>query len=419
MTNQKSIKDIFVMAMKTFHCITFTHKNIGIDHIGEFHIAFDNQPTRLASIKKLNLDELLFISTCNRVEIWVRTKNEISNEFLGDILSNLYPDFSKNQVSLGIEKAIIHSDLDGVNHAFRLTSSLESLVIGEREILSQFRDAYHFCRDNGFTGDFIRLLYKKTVEVAKQVYTQTDIATRPVSVVNLAYQLFHQNNPSKDSNVLFVGSGKTNQAMIKKMAKVGYKNFSIYNRTFDSANQLANQYGGSAFDLVELNNHKEHVDVLVTCTGSENSLIDSSVIDTFIKSDNKITVIDLAVPADVSKETQQDNRINYIAIEDLKAIATQNLEARKGELEKCESIIFQGLSEFENIHKVRQVEIAMRQVPQEVKEIRKRATEVVYAKEIANLDEQSRETLEKVLSFMEKKYMSAPMRMAKEILLQD
>jgi len=298
---------------------------------------------------------------------------------------------------------------------------LESLVIGEREILSQFRDAYHFCRDLGLTSDFIRLLYKKTVEVAKKVYTDTDISTRPISVVNLAYQLLRNNNPDENSNVLFVGSGKTNQAMIKKLAKVGYQNFSIYNRTLENAEKLANQYQGLAFDLKNLKQHKSDINILVTCTGSEKPIIDKEVLDelTFKNRDEKITVIDLAVPADVSKEIQQDKRIKYIAIENLKEIAAENLEARRGELNKCEAIILDGLTDFGKIYKARQVEIAMRRVPQEVKAIRKRATEVVYAKEIAKLDSNSRETLEKVLSFVEKKYMSAPMRMAKEILLQD
>jgi len=407
--------------MKAFHCITLTHKNIGIDRIGDFHIAIENQKDRLSVLKEIGIIELLFLSTCNRVELWIRTDQEGTKDYLRDILSKLYPNFTSHQLEFGVNQAIVHSHIGGVNHAFRVTSSLESLVIGEREILSQFRDAYHFCRDAGFTGDFIRLLYKKTVEVAKQVYTDTDIATRPVSVVNLAYQLLRLNNPLENANVLIVGAGKTNHAMVKKLAKVGYQNFSIFNRTYDNALSLSELHGGKAFDLTELTTHDLEVDVIVTCTGSENTIIDSSTIDrlTSGRIGQKITVIDLAVPADVSKEAQQDKRIKYIAIEDLKEIAAKNIEARKGDLEKCEAIIDNGLSEFENIHKERQVEIAMRRVPQEVKEIRKRATEVVYAKEIAQLDESSRETLEKVLAFVEKKYMSTPMKMAKEILLQD
>ena len=407
--------------MKAFHCITFTHKNIGIDRIGDFHIAVENQENRLSVLKKKGISELLFLSTCNRVELWVRTEKEGTKESIKEILYSLYPKFTAEQLEFGVKQAIVHSHIGGVNHAFRVTSSLESLVIGEREILSQFRDAYHFCRDAGFTGDFIRLLYKKTVEVAKRVYTDTNIATRPVSVVNLAYQLLRLNNPLEHANVLIVGSGKTNQAMIKKLAKVGYNNFSIYNRTYSNAIKLSELYGGKAFDLKDLKNHDSNVDVLVTCTSSENAIIDSSMVDklTKDKGGQRIIVIDLAVPADVSKEVQKDKRIKYIAIEDLKEISAKNIEARKGDLEKCEAIIDNGLSEFESLHKARQVEIAMRKVPQEVKEIRKRATEVVYAKEIAKLDATSRETLEKVLSFVEKKYMSAPMRMAKEILLQD
>ncbi|MBD78874.1 MAG: glutamyl-tRNA reductase [Crocinitomicaceae bacterium] len=409
--------------MKSFHCISFNHKNIGIDLIGDFHISIDNQPGRLGRLKDLEVSEFLFLSTCNRVELWLRAEKEMTSELLFEILTEIYPSFSPFQLNNAVEKAWVFSHLEGVNHAFRVASSLESLVIGEREILSQFRDAYHFCRDLGFTGDFIRILYKKTVELAKQVYTETDIATRPVSVVNLAFRQLREFNPSLTSQIVFVGSGKTNQAMAKKMVKVGYSDFTIYNRTLINAKKMQEGFGGEALDLEKLSEHNKPADIVVTCTGSEGHIIDKTILDSLLKKEpqnsNKITVVDLAVPGDVSKDIQSDPRIQYIAIENLKDIAARNLEARRGELEKCELIISQGLVDFESLHKVRQVELVMRKVPIQVKEIRKRATEIVYAKEIAQLDSNSRETLEKVLSFVEKKYMSTPMLLAKEILLQD
>ncbi|MGB0404007.1 MAG: glutamyl-tRNA reductase [Salibacteraceae bacterium] len=406
--------------MKTFHCIAFTHQNIGIESIGDYHISVDDQQARLQPLLENGVSEFLFLSTCNRVELWFRVSEELNETTLYQIISTIYPSWTNEKTNAACDQALVFSHLEAVDHVLRVASSVDSLVIGEREILSQIKDAYKHCKDWGFTGDFIRILIRKTIETAKRVYTETEIATRPVSVVNLAYRLMANQNMNPHSRVLFIGAGKTNLAMIRKMHKAGFRNFSVFNRTKANAQKITSVYGGSAYSLNELTSFNKGFDILISCTGSNEEMISRPLFDQLNQNESSTkTIVDLAIPYDINEEIKTAKGVNYISITELKEIAAKNLEARRGELYKCEEIILSCRNEFESINKVRKVELAMRKVPQQVKEIRQRATEVVFAEDIADLDDKAQETLNKVLSFVEKKYMSTPMLLAKEILLKE
>lgn len=406
--------------MKTFHCIAFTHQNIGIESIGEYHISVGDQKNRLQPLLENGISEFLFLSTCNRVELWFRVSEELNETTLSQIISTIYPAWDDEKVSVSCDQALVFSHLEAIDHVLRVASSVDSLVIGEREILSQIRDAYNHAKEWQFTGDFIRILIRKTIETAKRVYTETEIATRPVSVVNLAYRLMANHNIDTLSRVLFIGAGKTNLAMIRKMHKAGFRNFAVFNRTKENAQKITSIFGGQSYGLNELNTYKKGFDVLISCTGANQEIVTKKLFDQLNSNESSTKIIvDLAIPYDINEEIKSSQGVKYISITELKDIAAKNLEARRGELYKCEEIILASRNEFESINKVRKVELAMRKVPQQVKEIRQRATEVVFAEDIAGLDEKAQETLNKVLSFIEKKYMSTPMLLAKEILLKE
>src|SRR5690606_10366429 len=161
-------------------------------------------------------------------------------------------------------------------------------------------------------------------------------------------------------------------------------------------------------------------DVLITCTGSTTSLIDDKLYQKLLNGDtSKKTIIDLAVPNDTAEEVIVNNPVNYIEVRGLQAIANKNLQDRYEELEHAERIIEENIEEFIPLLKQRKVELAMREVPQKVKEIKSFALNTVFAQEVSSLDEGSRAVLEKVMDYMEKKYISVPMIMAKDILVKN
>jgi glutamyl-tRNA reductase len=183
--------------LEKFHIIAFTHKNFDVSEVGKLHIQSDYQEVKLAALKaKLNMSELMFLSTCNRVEYLFCTETPLTETYLTDFFTTLYPHYSEEAISNFVSLAIVYSGLMAVEHILQVASSIDSMIVGEREIITQVRNAFEACRAMNLTGDFIRLIMRHTVETAKKVYTQTNIARRPVSVVALAYHTLRDMNLS-------------------------------------------------------------------------------------------------------------------------------------------------------------------------------------------------------------------------------
>lgn len=407
--------------MQNFKIIALTHKNFEISEIGRFHIPEQEWSNRFSALKNnFGIKELMFLSTCNRVEFLLNTSANLNKEFLQKFIIYVYPEITQKELEKAISLAQIFENDQAIKHLFAVASSLDSLVIGEREIISQVRNAYEHSRRIGWTGDFLRIVIRKTIECAKEVYTLTNIARKPVSVVSLAYRKLKELRVKPDAKILIVGAGATNSTMGKYLKKHGLTNFTIFNRTLSNAEKLAAELGGRAFSLDKLKNYKEGFDVIVTCTASAAPVITNEIYTSLIKNDaSKKIVVDLAVPSDLDSNISDKFNVHIIGISNLKTIAEQNLREREREIAECKKIITRHVEEFNRVFRERKVELVMSKVPKKVKEIRKTAVKKVFAKDIKKLDKESKEVLEKVISYLEKKYISVPMRMAKEILLEE
>lgn len=406
--------------MEDFHIIAFTHRQLEVNQIGWLHVAPDDQKERLLALKKAcGYQELMYISTCNRVEFIIRTPDVIDEASVTEIIQQLFPDYNAEKVQLFSENAEIFRGASAVEHLIKVTSSVDSMIVGEREIITQVRKAFHDCKGYGITGDGIRLLIRFTIETAKRVYTETNIAQRPVSVVSLAYHTLKGKDVPLDARILVVGAGVTNTNMSRFLKKHGFTDFAVFNRTFSKAEQLADQLNGKAYPLTELANYGKGFDVLITCTGADQSIIDEKIYTQLLQGDESSKIIiDLAIPSDMHEDVINHHVIDYISVDFLQQISSKNLEKRAREIIHVEEIIQEAVEEYKQLFKERQVELAMRVVPEKVKEIKSTALEQVFAKELDSLDDQSRETMERIIDYMEKKYMSMPMKMAKEILLK-
>lgn len=266
----------------------------------------------------------------------------------------------------------------------------------------------------------MRMLMNQLVKTAKEVYTNTDISRKPISVVSLAYRSLREQGLVENPRFLIVGAGETNQNIAKYIQKHKDSEFVVFNRTFEKAEALAKELNGRAYPLSELENYNGGFDVLITCTGSTEAIITNDLYQKLIGDDkSKKTIIDLAVPNDISEEVLANNAVNYIEVSSLQSVANKNLQDRYEELVHAERIIDENIQEFLPLLKQRKVELAMREVPQKVKEINSFALNTVFAREVSTLDENSRAVLEKVVNYLEKKYISVPMVMAKEILVKN
>ena len=405
--------------MSTFKIISFNHQNLPLEKLALVHLSEDVQSTFLGALKRsFSFNELMLLSTCNRVEFFVCSGEKITRSSVKDLLKFINSGIDDDMIGVLAARAEIFEGEEAVKHVFEVASSLKSLVVGEREIITQVRKAYEFCDKLGLTGDFIRMVVKHTIETAKDVFTNTSIAKNPVSVVSLAYRQLRDLGIRNEARILMIGSGETNTSMANYLQKHKYANFTIFNRTVSSAEKLANKIGASFFALNELENYSQGFDVLITCTGSTVPIINNSNYTKLLAGDkSKKVIIDLALPADVQADVLAENNINYININSLKEQAEKNLQLRHNEIDKCRGIIDSQLEIFRSLYNERKIELAFGEIPKQVKAIKDLAVNEVFLKEINSLDDKSKEVLDKVLSYVEKKYNAVAMKTAKEVLL--
>jgi len=406
--------------MELFKTIAFTHKTTELKDIGRLHIEDEDLEARLSHVKsELQLDELLYLSTCNRVEFTMVTKEEMDEEFRRKFFAAFNPEWKATDVTWAANHSRTFEGEKSLRHLYYVASSVDSLVVGEREIITQVREAYEKCHKLGLTGDRFRLLVRSAIETAKQVYTQTQIAQNPVSVVSLAYRKLREVEIGHPPHILMIGAGQTNLTMAQYLRKAPFGKVTVFNRTLEKAQELAESLHGEARPLEELKNFSEPFDIIISCTGASQPIINNRTYRQIIGNDlSEKVVVDLAIPSDLEQEVLRKNNIHYIGIESLKEEARKNLERRQKELEVCKRLIDDRINEFEHLLRERRIEVSMREIPKVVKEIRERATTQVFTKELDELDPKSREVLEKMMDYMEKKYISVPMKMAKEIMLK-
>jgi glutamyl-tRNA reductase len=208
--------------------------------------------------------------------------------------------------------------------------------------------------------------------------------------------------------------------MCRYLGKHGFKDLHIFNRTFSKAEALVKEVGGEAYPLDTLVAFDEGFDVIISGIGRGTPIVDRDLFSALALSDNKPRLlVDLALPHDITTDCMGDMPAHLIRIEDLQAQAEENKAGRQEEVGACAAIIEEGVHEFRELASERHVERAMSSVPEEVKALRERAVNEVFAKDIAMLDERSREVLTAVLDHMERKYISVPMKLAKRIILEE
>jgi glutamyl-tRNA reductase len=374
---------------------------------------------KLRQVKEqFQISEIFYLATCNRVEFVIVTDQVVDTAYTERFIETLNIGVCDHYMGVFLKGASIYEDQQALNHLLRISCSLESLIVGEKEILPQLRKAYDSCREAGLTGDFLRMVMNCVVKAAKEVYTDTNISKNPISVVSLAYRKLRDMKLCTNARILIIGAGETNFNISKYLQKHKFSNFAVFNRTLSKAQQLAADLNGEAFELADLKNYHKGFDAIITCTSSVEPIITPELYTILLNGEtDKKTIVDLAVPNDTAPEVLAQFAVNFIEVHSLNEVAKKNMQERYDELVHAEVIIEQNITEFTTMLKQRRIELAMRQVPEKIKEIRNMAMNTVFVDEVQGMDEQSREILEKVINYMEKKYISVPMIMAKDILI--
>ncbi len=409
--------------MQRYKVVTITHKTAKVNRLKDYLLADDDVTIypvrRLNELKEsFSISEILYLNTCNRVTFFFTHDKKIDNKFLKDLFLFINPQFNKDLINLHFSKTLVFEGEDAIKHFMGVAASLDSLVIGEREILGQIKAAYLNAKKYNLCGDEIRLAYQQAIVFAKKIHCDTRIGEKPISVVSLAFRSLLERQFSKDAKILIIGAGQTNHLMANLLIKSDFGNITVYNRTLRKSEELAARFkNGKAFTLEKLNQHQEQVDIILTCTGANFAVLTKDIFNKLVFNNNKVTIIDLAVPQDVDQEIIDSGFVDYIDVLSLEKKALENMQFRKGELYKAEAMLEEFLILFNELYKERRLELALGEIPNEVKMIRERALNSAFKKDIESLDPNSREILDKVMQYMEEKFIALPFKASKKSLL--
>jgi glutamyl-tRNA reductase len=402
-----------------FKVIAFTFKKLSFEQIGQLHKTEAESASYFQQfLKAFQLKEMMYLSTCNRVEFFIVTEREIDHDFLQWFVHAIKPELSKTDIQVFVKAAEIYTGIEAVEHMMRLSASLDSMVVGEREIITQVRQAFEHCRNTGLVGDSIRLVMRQTIETAKQVFSETTIAHHPVSVVSLAYrELLERINLNQNLNIVLIGAGQSVQSFANYLSKEVKAQYSIFNRSIDRAENIAQLLNGKAYALETLQDFNQDIDVIVSCTGSDQEMVDAHLLEKLDQNKKLKMVIDLAIPADVNQAAVLNRNAIYVGLEALESIAKNNLKFRNEAISEAEAIIHSNLLVFESLYKERQIERAFSAIPEQIKNAKEKAINEVFAEELAQMDEASKAIVFKALNYLEKKANAALMTAAKSEFL--
>ena len=301
------------------------------------------------------MTEVAILSTCNRMEIYCAA-NDVSNP--AHHLEERAFDWLSSQKRLHSEelKPYIYSakETDAVKHVFRVSCGMDSMVLGETQILGQMKKAVELADQAGTLGTYLKPLFNKTFSVAKAVRATTDIGTHSVSMagasVRLAERIF---GDLKNSKILFIGAGEMIQLCASHFAGRKPKQIAISNRTVDRGDEMAKVFAEKglqtdSFPLQSLPTRLQDFDVIVSCTASALPIIGMGMIKTALKARNSrpIVLIDLAVPRDIEPEVRSLKDAYLYSVDDLGSVVNEGRNIRELSMADAETIIDKGVSEF-------------------------------------------------------------------------
>ena len=379
-------------------------------------LAFNGDETQIA-LKKLmehpSILEALLISTCNRIEALFAVKDKdktisIAKSFLSDFKKVPMRDFE--------ESLYLFEGDEAVRHIFRVASSLDSMMVGEPQILGQIKDAYRIATTIKSAGVILNRLLHKTFFVAKRVRSETGIGDHAVSIsyaaIELGKKIFRT---LENKEVLLIGAGEMAELAVEHLLRNRSGHITVANRTFEHAVKLAKRYNGTAVRFEEIADVLNRVDIIISSTGSPSFVVKHLQIKPLMRKrrNRPLFFIDIAVPRDIDPDINRINNVYVYDIDDLKDVVDENIEDRNREAIKAERIVDEAVILFRQWLKSLDV------VPTIV-DLRKKSNELMQ-KELAKtinalspLSDKERQAIEKMATAVVNKILHAPTTFLKQ-----
>ena len=352
--------------------ISLNFKNAPLDLREKFYLDNADKIVFHNLLKKnVGVEGLMLLSTCNRTEIYFEFENHIGkeNKFIHSIVKEL-ADFRKFKDSLSPHLMMVSGSYKVSKHLFRLVSGLESMIIGEFQIVEQLKDAYDFSYKHKMLGPILKRMFQKSLETGKFIRTNTKIGKGAVSVSYAAVEKIHKDLNISNPKFLCVGLGETSQLSVRHLHQKGYPNLKITNRTNKKASEFASELGYSSVDFSSFKEELKKVDVAIFSTSSKNPLLSKNEVEKIMSErDNELLMIDLSVPRNIPDSCNKIGNVKLINVDGLKDVVNVNYKKRKAEVKKAEKFIDDFLSEFDDWTNSRQLRPSILSIKNQIKDV--------------------------------------------------
>ncbi|GAB4407528.1 MAG: glutamyl-tRNA reductase [Thermodesulfovibrionales bacterium] len=292
------------------------------------------------------INEAMILSTCNRVEVYCDVDD---HEKASDTIKNFLSEFHGID-RYAIERSLyIHRDRDAVRHLFRVASSLDSMIVGEPQILGQLKNAFDFALNKKTTGILLNKLMKKAISTAKRVRTETRIAENAVSIsyaaVELAKKIF---TDLSGKSFMLLGAGEMAELAARNLVNNGVSDVKVANRTFERGYELAKEFNGKAVRFEDFLKELMHTDIVICSTGAPAYVLLKEQMQKVMKErkHKPVFIIDISVPRNVDPEINKIDNVYLYDVDDLQEVVDTNMLERKKEAEKAEKIIDEEVFKF-------------------------------------------------------------------------
>jgi glutamyl-tRNA reductase len=311
--------------------------------------------------------EAAILSTCNRTELYLSAGEPAgAAEWLAQYHRFKPDELSPYLYTLPREQA--------VRHAFRVAAGLDSMVLGEPQILGQLKDAVRSAAAAGTLGTVLNKLFQRSFAVAKEVRSTTQVGANSVSMAAAAVKLAARIFPSlAEQKVLFIGAGEMIELCATHFAAQAPERITVANRTLERAQSLAHRFNARAIELRELASHLEEHDIVVSCTASSLPILGKGLVERALKARRRrpMFMVDLAVPRDIEQEVGELDDVFLYTVDDLAAIVSENLDSRRAAVEQAEAIIETQVGQFMHWMEVRESVPLIRQLREQAESARR------------------------------------------------
>lgn len=381
----------------------------------KFTFADKDLPEALRQLKLTkSVLEGVIVATCNRTEIYVVVDRlHMCGYFIRSFMEQWFG-ISREEFT---NHLYIYEDEQAISHLFRVTCSLDSMVLGETQILGQVRNAFLQSQQNNATGVWFNMLFKQAVTLGKRVHSETNIGESAVSIsyaaVELGKRIF---GLFTDKKVLILGAGKMSELTVKHLYANGADEVIVANRTLARAQELALKFNGTPCTLETAISRLDEVDILISSTGAKDYVLTSSQVKESMKNrqSRPLFMIDIAVPRDIDPVIGDIHNVFLYDIDDLEGIVESNLEMRRAEAVKIEIMIKEEITVFHQWLKTLGVRPAIRALQEKSNTIHEETMESLFNK-LPELDDHQRKVIRRLTKSIVNQMMHDPINRIKEM----